>query len=411
MSTEPVPFVSAIPVTRTSSTPLIDTVARVLSVLVLVALILARFRPLEGAALQAMSLSIAAASAVQISQRPGRIEMALTVLAASAVALFYISLGWAGTRLAPTSIILAASLGVGTILVLGTKAAWSTAHLKTFLLASFCPVMVVFTSVSLAVAAGWQPLVYDNYLYRFDASLGFQPSFVLGRAFLRWHPLWVLALWVYGSLPLAIVLSFIVLARRRGGRLGPAVTAVALTAVIGFALYQVCPAMGPLYGFSRDFPIRVPANVPVAIFGANLDIPRNAMPSLHVAWAFVLFWNLRRERIWLRFAAFAYFLITVMATMGFGEHYFVDVVVGVPLALAVQGCATRDWRTAAGAFALVGGWLAYCRFGLPLLPPAAPWGWVAVSGSLALCVMAALILDRHQVRGWRRLETGEPAVA
>jgi hypothetical protein len=400
MSTKPVPFSAAVPARGRVPSNLIDATARVLAVAVLVTLILARFRPLQGAALQAIALSIAAASAVQFANRPRRLELALTLMAAAGVALFYISLGWTGVRLAPVSIILAASLGVGTILVLGAKAAYSTAYLKTFLLAAFCPVMVVFTTVFVAVAAGWQPLVFDGHLYRFEGSLGFQPAFLLGQAFLRWHPLYVVALWVYGSLPLALVLMFIVMARRPAGRLAPAVTAVVLTAMVGFALYQVCPAIGPAYRFPHNFPFHPPANVPVAIEPAGLDNLRNAMPSLHIAWAFVLCWNLRRERLWVGVSAAAYFLVMVMATMGFGEHYAVDLVVGLALALAVQSCAVRHRSCAVAAFALVGAWLIYFRCGVPLLAPVAPFGWIPVLASLALCVVIAV-----KLHGWETLAT------
>ncbi len=117
------------------------------------------------------------------------------------------------------------------------------------------------------------------------------------------------------------------------------------------------------------------------------------MPSLHIAWAFLLCWNLRRERRWLRWTAVAYFLITVTATMGFGEHYAVDVVVGLPVAIAMQCLAVKDWRGAASALTLVAAWLLYFRYGVPLASPPAPLGWIPVGASIALCAAVALRLD------------------
>ena len=70
------------------------------------------------------------------------------------------------------------------------------------------------------------------------------------------------------------------------------------------------------------------------------DAPRNAMPSVHVAATLLVFWNSIGWPKWARAITAVFLLLTVLATLGFGEHYLVDLVVAVPFCLAVQAAWT-----------------------------------------------------------------------
>jgi hypothetical protein len=82
--------------------------------------------------------------------------------------------------------------------------------------------------------------------------------------------------------------------------------------------------------------------------------------------------------------------MTVVSTLGTGEHYLVDLVAGVPFALAVQAMVSPDRKadtsrrvvTAAAGLALTMFWLVLIRFGIKgmLVSPILPWSLVAVSG-------------------------------
>jgi EamA domain-containing membrane protein RarD len=48
----------------------------------------------------------------------------------------------------------------------------------------------------------------------------------------------------------------------------------------------------------------------------------------------MLFWWTYRQPQWLRVAAGLFLFLTLLATLGLGEHYLVDLVVAVPFALA-----------------------------------------------------------------------------
>ena len=58
------------------------------------------------------------------------------------------------------------------------------------------------------------------------------------------------------------------------------------------------------------------------------------MPSLHTAWVLMLSWWTYRQRRWVRVAAGLFLFLTLLATLGLGEHYLIDLIVAVPVALA-----------------------------------------------------------------------------
>jgi hypothetical protein len=96
------------------------------------------------------------------------------------------------------------------------------------------------------------------------------------------------------------------------------------------ALYHVLPACGPLYllgtdGFAGDCGTSC-SNIALMtinnswkswLYNSSLfdeRLPRNAMPSLHVTWALLIFWICRDLR-WGRWIAGAFLLCTVLSTM------------------------------------------------------------------------------------------------
>lgn len=109
------------------------------------------------------------------------------------------------------------------------------------------------------------------------------------------------------------------------------------------------------------------------------------MPSLHVAWTFLLFWNLRKRRILGPLMAL-FLALTALATLGLGEHYLADLIVAIPLALTIQVAVlktTSQWRLAAlsAGSVITLAWLMAFRTGMALaLPSGVPlWGIVAAT--------------------------------
>jgi hypothetical protein len=150
------------------------------------------------------------------------------------------------------------------------------------------------------------PLVYDGALARLDGAAGHALIAASVRALRASTALRGLAKWVYDwNLPIALLFAAAMLRRER--------LAIALGAagVLGLACYLIVPAVGP-----REAPTDY----------------RNAMPSVHFAVTLIAAIASRGRARWL---AVAFVVLTAIATLGFGEHYVIDLAVAVPFALAI----------------------------------------------------------------------------
>jgi PAP2 superfamily len=195
-------------------------------------------------------------------------------------------------------------------------------------LASVC--MVVTTWLSSV-----RPVKYDLYVYGFDQLFG-QPSFAVGR-FLFAHP-WLLRIgcFCYDWLVFGLVAVYAAYLwgtnRRETGRL---VKGCVLNFVAAVPIYCLAPVCGPRYAFA-GFPYHQPEHViPHPLL---LNAPPNCIPSVHTSSALMLFWFAKRWRLG-QVLGGAFLLITLMTTMGIGEHYLFDLFAAVPYAYAVYRAA------------------------------------------------------------------------
>jgi PAP2 superfamily len=301
----------------------------------------------------------------------------------------------------------AALFGLGAFLILGWRWLWSEPSARRKAYAMLAPAIgLVFFVFSvrraLSLANLLHPKTYDLYLYVFDGSFGFQPSFLMGQAMAVSVLLRLAARLTYASLPFVMALVYAL--RLPKGSERPSwdmIILFLLTGLGGLALYNIVPAAGPAYVFGASFPWQaLPYRslprlflepVPVA-----RNIPRNAIPSLHLAWAVLLYWNTKGLGLTLRIFLAAYVALTVVSTLGTGEHYFVDLVAGIPFALFVQAVVSPGHRVsfsrravvAAASMAMTLAWLLLARFGVKamLVSPILPW-----SLATAIC-LAAFVL-------------------
>jgi hypothetical protein len=294
-----------------------------------------------------------------------------------------------------------ALLGLGAILLLGLRALWSEREGRENAVALLAPALIliffIFTSAHvLRWSGGLNPQTEDAWLYAFDGSLGFQPSFAMGRIMYSSIFLARSAAVTYLSLPFAMAVvcawQVPVAARRISWHM---LTVLLLAGVAGWLLYNVVPGTGPIYAFGRNFPWNGFAYKDLSTFALEkisipAGIPRNAMPSLHMGWVVLLFWNSRGLSRTLRAALLLYLLLTVVATLGTGQHYLVDLIVSLPFALAVQSAASytlpnkqRRLITMVMGTSLTLAWLLLVRFGvsLALRSPLIPWVLILATAS------------------------------
>ena len=300
-------------------------------------------------------------------------------------------------------------LGVGSLLVLGAGCVNAEKAERKLLLFGWIPAVLFlasdwFASNMLAWVSEIHPKTLDLYLLSFDASLHVQLSFLAGQLFdsVRW--LQQAGLFFYMGLAIPITLVYAGRLARFGTKAFSCMLAFLITGPVGILFYSIFPACGPAHMANRYFPFH-PLSIaetsrlllePIPVLG-----PRNAIPSLHMAWVLLAWWYSRglsklERGIVLTFVAF-----TVLATLGTGEHYFVDLIVGFPFALMIEAASAYElrWfdprRLQAIGIGLGGVliWLAALRFANRLfwVSPIVPWLCVTATVSLTLLRHAELV--------------------
>jgi PAP2 superfamily len=315
----------------------------------------------------------------------------LALVGILAVALYGMDIRWLGYGLRWPAVV--SFVGMASLVVLGVRAIWAEAEERgTAILTLVAAFLFVASEWCASYFLEWgeraRSTVLDLFLYSFDASLHVQPAFLMGQLFARFPNFAAASVIVYLALPVAIGLTFAGCVRRDRGNAVAAVVAFLITGPIGACFYTMFPALGPAHIFLSRFPwgaltveqARSLFLEPLAMAG-----PRNAIPSLHAAWIFLVFWYARKLSLVEKVVAGGFVFFTLCATMGTGEHYLVDLVVAVPFTVMILGitqslCA-REKRTAWGAmiygFATTLLWFGLLRYENRVFWSSAMVPWVA----------------------------------
>ena len=253
------------------------------------------------------------------------------------------------------------------------------------------------------------PETFDNFFYAFDGLLGMPIASFLASLCQRMPSLWITAKVGYESIWFVMAAVVFVLCRTN------AEAAIAFTGrwlligLVGWLLYFVLPGIGPDEAFWRHYGDALPPPGTVELIRTATDSigPRNAMPSLHIAWALLLALEMRRlGRAWAVFGV-AFVAVTVFATLGLKEHYVIDLIVAVPSTLTIYllpGLFERDPRRGERLAAILAGGLLtivlFCtiRFGTGALRTA-PWIALSLSVAAVLAPLGSyLLLTRKERR-------------
>ncbi len=344
-----------------------------------------------------MALALGAALVTLSVVQPSWTNFAgVAVFSLALAALDYRVMGFRFRIMAPF-----AFAGLASLAVLGTRTIWARNRDRTLLLYAFLPAVVSLASEYLSptlmnITEALHPKTLDLYLYSVDCSLRVQFSFLAGQVFARHEWLAFTGMLFYIALPLPLALVYAANLRLNNKNAFPVMLAFLVTGPIGVLFYNLLPATGPVHIFGQNFPWH-PLSMPQAM---NLILetlpakgPRNAIPSLHMAWVLLVWWNSKGLAKWIRVVALAFVIFTVLATLGTGEHYFVDLVVAFPFALMVQSLCLypvrfeNDRRRSAflfGIFATLA-WMAAVSFATPLfwISPVIPWAMVVTTISVS----------------------------
>jgi hypothetical protein len=304
--------------------------------------------------------------AIHVSTRPSRKELGITVAIGLLLRVLY-NLA-VGERSFPGSLIInmGTYLGLASLAVLAVRSLESSGErratcrrsLGAVALLSYIGICLGFYINFARVAL---PRKLDYFLYNFDGSLGFQPSFAAARLAQMLPAVYRIEALVYDSLGFWFALLFAVHINSRLKYRLNVLKLLIVNAVLGFSLYFLFPAMGPKYAFP-SFPVEPGAVTSAAVFLQGVP---NAMPSLHMGGILLIFW-ISRPWKWLRVVTGSLAVLTFLATLGLGEHYLIDLVVAVPYALAILALSSsvpeRKLPLAVGTAMLLA-WLVILRAG------------------------------------------------
>jgi hypothetical protein len=303
-------------------------------------------------------------------------------------------------------------VGLAAFAVLGTRTIWAEGEDLRLLLYGFVPALLFvgsewMGSTLLDVTERLHPKTFDLFLYSFDSSLRVQISFLVGQAFWKWHWLWWASYVFYAALPLPLALVYAAYVSYKKSNALAVMIAFLVTGPLGVIFYNMLPACGPIHIFGSAFPWHPLSTadamrlklVPILVTGA-----RNAIPSLHMTWVLLIWWNSKGLPRWVRAIALAFVWFTVLATLGTGEHYFIDLVVAFPFSLMVQALCSyslpfrRGERQKAFLFGIFVTliWLVLLSFATSFfwISPLIPWAMIAATISASVYLWHRLLEAR-----------------
>ena len=209
------------------------------------------------------------------------------------------------------------------------------------------PLLLLIGMVGLTFG-GTGGATFDATLAAVDHTLWVDPSFSVGRVLHSSAALNSAAQVGYDALPLAVAAVGAAVWRRRGEADARTIfLALALSGLVAWVCFAFLPAAGPVYKWGSRFPLSPPAPADLIVGKGALAIEgfRNALPSMHmVAALLVVFATSSLSTAW-RLLACITCVITVVATLGTGQHYFIDLAAAVPLAAAAYAGARHGWMS------------------------------------------------------------------
>jgi hypothetical protein len=229
----------------------------------------------------------------------------------------------------PTPFIVSAA--VGYFVILADSFFAERSYQEQMINFSVASALVVFLLIFLPLAGLLEgilrPATIDPLFRALDLRMGID-AFALSRFYLAHKWAWWTTQIVYGTLPLAMAIAWVLSHSRTLLR-------VCLVApILAFPCYLLFPGGGPAYVY-HNWPA---ANAYFVSFLPAAS-PRNCMPLMHFTWAALLILNVPRR--W-RAPFIVYTILMAFAVVAGGEHWAVDVVAAIPFALVVQWACTRN---------------------------------------------------------------------
>lgn len=252
------------------------------------------------------------------------------------------------------------------------------------------------------------PFTNDYTACAADAGHGVQISFVVGRLFQAWPWLAIVCFAIYVAPPPGLVFVYALQVRARKPPPVDVITVLLFLGLVGYSLYFIFPVAGPRFAYGDAFPQGEPwlgsepgRHCPVPfVLPDGRRVPRDCIPSLHMASVILAFWHAKPHGKWARLVAGIFLVGTLLATLGLGEHYLVDLVIAFPYTLAVHAACTpgrsairrQRWIALLGSIALLIIW-----YELLLVHVHAFAASVLLTWLMSLGTVASVVWLEHQL--------------
>lgn len=256
------------------------------------------------------------------------------------------------------------------------------------------------------------PNTFDLSAYKFDLSLGFSFSSQLAFLLEEFPLLMVLSRYSYAILPITMSILYGLYVANPNKAPSNTLTPVFISIFCGFIIYHLVPVTGPNYVFFGNFPTNMlsledleMAGMPgfsivatdisrTTPEGENIPIhliARNAFPSLHFSWALIAWLISLRFAFWVKALFGSLLIFNILATLGHGEHYLIDLIAAAPFVLfvfALCGNFTNKKKRYISLFVgfiLTIFWCLYIRNGFNYFTFIPGLSWILVIGTLYCC--------------------------
>jgi hypothetical protein len=190
----------------------------------------------------------------------------------------------------------------------------------------------------------FHPYTFDAIAYRIDSTFGFLPSVLVAKLYFNNGWFSKVLDFAYDWIPLGFAFIFGLQLRQK---LSPPANMILvwIVSTIGCLIaYHLCPITGPIYLFEKNvFPNAMPEASQISnISTLNIAQFRNGFPSMHLGACLMMIFTARYQKLKiLNCILYIAAGLTVLATLGKGEHYLIDLVVSFPFIVAIQSYCTH----------------------------------------------------------------------
>jgi hypothetical protein len=223
------------------------------------------------------------------------------------------------------------------------KAELTVSPLTTISVCLFLP-LTFFIAIFFLYITVFDHEITDPLLHTVDSTLGFHPSFLSAQLFLSSNIfIQTIIRIIYASLAFAWGIAYILRIKKTQVFPTALMTELLTAGIIGMLLYNIIPAYGPKNFFGTYWPWHPNQALLLPLKSIYIGVdPRNCMPSLHTVWALCIWRQMQNCGRKVKFFSTLWLLLLLFSTMALGEHYLIDVVVGIAFATFIRGLCASD---------------------------------------------------------------------